>query len=370
VQITALPYGRRLVGAVSERRGRWVTAVLACRVVSFSLLDASTQERAMSRWGGILSACAGTPVRRVQWLERTIPTEADGLARWLQAQRDVSFAGRGEPIVDSYLELIERNAGVSNEHDVLVAVQIDPARVRGRAPDAVAGTLLEETERIADGLRRTGVRVQGALTASHLTLLFRTAFDPYIRAELLAARARQNGSGAIELSGPAPVGAAEAWDHYRTDGAVHSTFWIAAWPRTDVGALFLDPLLSEASTLRTVAVTFEPIAPERSIREVEAQVTRDQADHALRARFGQAETARVQQGYSATRRREAELAAGYGELRFAGFITVTAPDPDQLGTMQSAVKRDAARARLELQAMYGQQADAFTFTLPLCRGLR
>jgi len=29
-----------------------------------------------------------------------------------------------------------------------------------------------------------------------------------------------------------------------------------------------------------------------------------------------------------------------------------------------------SRARLELRNMYGQQAEAFTFTLPLCRGLR
>jgi hypothetical protein len=30
----------------------------------------------------------------------------------------------------------------------------------------------------------------------------------------------------------------------------------------------------------------------------------------------------------------------------------------------------AACARVELHRMYGQQADAFSFTLPLCRGLR
>jgi hypothetical protein len=34
------------------------------------------------------------------------------------------------------------------------------------------------------------------------------------------------------------------------------------------------------------------------------------------------------------------------------------------------VLEHAARARLELHRMYGQQADAFTFTLPLCRGLK
>ncbi len=29
-----------------------------------------------------------------------------------------------------------------------------------------------------------------------------------------------------------------------------------------------------------------------------------------------------------------------------------------------------SRSRLELRAMYAQQAEAFTFTLPLCSGLR
>jgi hypothetical protein len=151
---------------------------------------------------------------------------------------------------------------------------------------------------------------------------------------------------------------------------VHSTYWIGGWPRIEVGPLFLDPLLSRSGAVRTVGVTFEPLSADRSIREVEAQVTRDQADRALRTRFGQAETARQQQAYGATRRREAELAAGYGEVRFAGYITISAPDLEQLRSACAEVKRDAARARIELRAMYGQQADAFTLTLPMCRGLK
>jgi hypothetical protein len=99
-------------------------------------------------------------------------------------------------------------------------------------------------------------------------------------------------------------------------------------------------------------------------------MTRDQADSVLRARFGQAETARQQQAYGSTRRREAELAAGYGEVRFTGFVTVSAPELEELRSACADVMHDAARSRLELQGMYGQQADAFTFTLPMCRGLR
>ena len=87
-------------------------------------------------------------------------------------------------------------------------------------------------------------------------------------------------------------------------------------------------------------------------------------------RFGQSETARQRQAQEATLRRESELAAGHGEVRLAGFVTVSGRDRDELRRASAEVLEHAARARLELHRMYGQQADAFTFTLPLCRGLR
>ena len=98
VRIVALPYRGRQMGGVSERGGRLLTAVLACRVVSFSLLDAAAQERSVSHWGTVLAACADTPVRRIQWLERTLPAEGDELASWLAAERDPRIPVRGEPI--------------------------------------------------------------------------------------------------------------------------------------------------------------------------------------------------------------------------------------------------------------------------------
>ena len=367
VDLRELPYRGRAIGGVSERGGRLLSAVLACRVASFSLLDAVAQERNLSHWGSVLAACADTPVRRVQWLERTLPAEGDELASWLRDQRSQEISVRA-PIMESYLELIDRTAQVSQEHEVLVAVQVDANRIRSRGRDAAAGTLVEETERVADGLRRAGARIQGALSAQQLAHLFATAFDPYERPRQV--HASEGDEARLGAGSAWPVGAIEGWDYYRTDGAVHRTYWISAWPRVEVSALFLDALLAHAGAVRTIAVTFEPAATDRSIREVEAQVTRDQADRALRARFGQADTARDEQAYGATRRREAELAAGYNEVRFSGFVTVTAPDIEQLQPATADVRRDAARSRLEVHPLYGQQADAFTFTLPLCRGLK
>jgi hypothetical protein len=363
VEIRELEYGNRTVGAICERGGRSMTAVLACRVVAFSLLDPEAQERRLARWGVVLSSAAGTAIRRIQWIERTAPAQGDELARWLHAERDPSVPLRGTPMIESYLELIGSTARVTQEHEILVAVQVDARRRDHQA-------LLEETERVAQGLEGAEVKVLGALTAGQLSRALRTAFDPYARAELAALETADPGRDGLSEHNAWPLGAHESWDHYQSDGAVHATYWIGGWPRIDVSPMFMDALLGRSSSVRTVAVCFEPIPPDRSTREVEAAVTRDRADRDLRHRFGQTDTARQRQAEEATMRRESELAAGHGEVRLAGFVTVSGRDDDDLRRSCAEVLEHAARARLELHRLYGQQADAFTFTLPLCRGLR
>jgi hypothetical protein len=270
-------------------------------------------------------------------------------------------------MIESYLELIGTTARVTQEHEILLAVQVDARRARVADPREA---LVEQAERVARGLEAAEVTVLGALSPAQLARALRTAFDPYLRSELAALAAADPERDGLDEANAWPLGAREGWDHYRSDGAVHATYWIGAWPRSDVSPLFMDALLGRSSAVRTIAVTFEPIPPERSIRETEAAITRDRADRELRHRFGQLETARQRQAQDATLRREAELAAGHGEVRLSGFVTISGRDLDDLRRATSEVLEHAARARLELHRMYGQQADAFTFTLPLCRGLR
>jgi hypothetical protein len=274
------------------------------------------------------------------------------------------------PMIESYLELIGTTAKVTQEHEILIGVQVDGKRVRDRGAHAVTRALIEATERVAQGLEAAEVTVLGALSSGQLARALRTAFDPFARAELAGLETADPGRDGLEESGAWPLGAQEAWDHYRSDGAVHATYWIGGWPRIDVSPMFMEALLGRSSVVRSVAVTFDPIPPERSIREIEAAVTRDRADRELRHRFGQSETARQRQAQEATIRRESELASGHSEMRLAGFVTVSGRDLDDLRRAGSEVLEHAARARLELHRLYGQQADAFTFTLPLCRGLR
>ncbi len=369
-RIVEVDYRDRPLGAVSERGGRWLTAVLACHVEAFSLLDAEAQERRLARWGLILATAASTPIRRIQWVERTAPAQGDALARWLHAERDPAVPLRGTPMIESYLELIGSTARVTQQHEVLLAIQLDARRVRDHGRDAGLRALIDETERVAQGLEAAEVTVAGALSAGQLARALRTAFDPYVRAELAALETADPQRDGLAEHNAWPLGTEEAWEHYRSDGALHTTYWIAGWPRIEVSPMFMDALLGRSSTVRTVSVTFEPVEPGRSTREVEAAITRDQADQELRGRFGQSETARQRQAREATARREAELAAGHAEVRLSGFVTVSARDHDDLRRASAEVLEHAARARLELHCMYGRQAEAFTFTLPLCRGLR
>ena len=339
VSIVETNYRDRTVGALSERGGRRLTAVLACRSVAFALLDPEAQERRLAHWGLVLSGAASGPVRRIQWIERTAPAQGDELARWLHDAKDPAIPLRGAPIVESYLELIATSAKVTQAHEILIAVQVDSTRVRERGRGAASKALVEAAERVAQGLEAAEISVLGALSAGQISRVLRTAFDPYSRSELAALETVDGHRDGLEPHNAWPLAAQEAWEHYRSDGASHATYWIGGWPRVEVSPMFMDALLGRSSAVRTVAVTFEPIPPERSAREAETAVTRDRADRELRRRLGQAETARQRQMQESTMRREAELAAGHSEVRLAGFVTVSGRDDDDLRRACSEVRR-------------------------------
>ena len=117
VELVEASDGDRTIGAISESRGRRLTAVLACRAIAFALLDAEAQERRLAQWGIVLTSAANTAIRRLQWLERTGPSQGDELARWLHDGRDPAIPPRGTPIVESYLELIGASMTVTQDHE-------------------------------------------------------------------------------------------------------------------------------------------------------------------------------------------------------------------------------------------------------------
>jgi hypothetical protein len=122
--------------------------------------------------------------------------------------------------------------------------------------------------------------------------------------------------------------------------------------------------------MRTVALTMEPVSPLRAIRSVEAARTSAAADEELRSRAGFVTTKRQQREQDSLADHERDLSDGHAFYRFAGFITVTAPTSEELSIACGEIEEAAGRSFLDIRRMNGRQDAAFTYTLPLCRGLR
>ena len=114
----------------------------------------------------------------------------------------------------------------------------------------------------------------------------------------------------------------------------------------------------------------EPVPHTIAMRRAEAARTAEVAEEMARERQGFMTTARTRRRQQASERREEELADGHAEMRFAGYLTVSAPDQAELEQSATEIEHAAALSRLELQRLYGEQEEGFAFTLPLCRGLR
>jgi hypothetical protein len=381
LELLAAPLNGEEVGVVKDRRARTYTAVLAVKVTSFGLLDRSEQEARQAGWGGVLASLAreGSPVGRIQWVERTVPADGDEIGRYLGESWDRGTVPLESIAMQSYLDLVGSAPAVTKDHELFVCLQIDAKRAwrqikrAGGKHGADAGAcavLFRELEALGERLGAAEVRVVGALRPGMLARTIRVAFDPWSRPGLARLAAADGERDGIDEAAAWPVATEASWGAYRADGAVHATYWIAGWPRTDVGAAFLSPLLLHAQVVRAVGVTIEPISPIRAIREVEASRTSDLADEELRGRMGFMETARRRRVADATTRREEELADGHAAVRFAGYVTVSARSLDELEHHCSEVEHAAQMARLELLRLYAQQEQGFTYTLPLCRGLR
>jgi hypothetical protein len=355
--------------------GATYTAVLAVRPEAFALCDSGEQARRLGGWGGILAGVAreGSPISRIQWVERTAPADDGDLVRAARGQ--LAFPA-SHPLAQGYLDFVAEAGPATQAHETVVAVQINrkkAARLIRSAGGGDAGAiavLRRELATVIANLAGADVTVTAVLDSRALAKTIRVAFDPGARASLARRAAVDPDHAGVAAAGAWPAMVEEEWGWLRADDAFHATFWVEEWPRIPVRPDFLSPLLLGSRATRTVALTVESVPPGRAARQVEAARTADLADEELRRRGGFLSSARRRRQAEGVARREEELADGHADCRFSGYITVSAPDLDALEDACAEVEQLAQQCRLQLTRLRGQQAEAFTWTLPLARGLR
>jgi hypothetical protein len=368
------------MGVVRDLKAGTVAAMIAVRGRSFSLLDPTEKNRRLDAWGAVLAGLCrdGSAVHRIQWVERAAPGDRDGLRRYLEESGRPALGGGVTEATQSYAELISGAGPVGHTHDCVVVVAISlrkaarAARAFGRGYAGACGVLRRELRLLEGQLRHAELVVDRVLTVGEVVATFRSALDPQVPLPSRFGTGSNDGAMAdgAEPTGAWPLATDEGWARWRADGAWHTTYWISEWPRIEVGPDFLSPLLLATSGWRAVSVVLGPIPPARAAREAEAARTADMADEKLRQKAGFLTTARRQREAEGVIRRESELADGHAEFRFSGYVAVTAPSETELDVVCAEIEQAARQSNLELRRLYGQQAEAFTWTLPMGRGLR
>ncbi len=374
LELLAVPSQAGDIGVLKDRAAGTYTAVLSVRAKTFSLLDNPDKARRLASWAGILASAArqGGLVHRLQWLERTVPDPGTELAAHLEAHTEQE---RDDPCVASYRELLADAGPVTQRHEVLVALQLSAAKAQRHVKAAGGGdtgageVLRRELATLATRLSGAELTVLGALTPRLVAQCVRTSFDPPARLGLERRPIHPEGAG-VAVEAAAPTALEEHWSHLRADSSLHATYWIAEWPRVDVDADFLAPLLLRTTSLRTVSLVCEPVSPLKAMRQVESARTQAAVDEQLRNKAGFLTTARRARETDSLAEHESDLARGHAFFRFSGFVTVHATDEEELRAACGELEQAAAQSFLDLRLLHGQQQEAFTWaSLPLCKGL-
>ncbi len=367
--------GGLCMGVVHDARARTYTGVIAVSGTSFALLEADERHRRVAAWSALLASLAreGSPVHRLQWVERDLPGEP---SRLTQHMRSVMVLSPDSPAARSYEEVVGRAGRLARAHQALLALSVRAdrssrdIRAFGGGDGGACALLARELRNLQTALFGAEVLVQGALSPRVLASTMRQAIEEWPKAPSGHGPAK----GGEETSGtgptwPWPIASETTWTAHRTEATWHATYWIAEWPRFDVGPDFLSPVLLHSGVRHTMSVTMEPISPLKAARDVRQARTADLADAEIRRRGGFLTSARRGREAQAVTQREVELADGHAEYRFSGYVTVTSRSTEALDADCVRMEQAAGQARLELRRLYGQQDEAFTWTLPLGRGL-
>jgi hypothetical protein len=106
---------------LADRSNHTFSAVIQARARSFVLLDPVDKAHRLAGWAGVIAGLAreGSPISRVQWMERTAPDDPDALSRYLREAIDPSIGLDALPL-QSYLRLTHAAAPVTEQHELYV----------------------------------------------------------------------------------------------------------------------------------------------------------------------------------------------------------------------------------------------------------
>lgn len=346
------------VGITHDRFADTVSATLPVRIRQFALCETNEQDRLLARWGDAIAAFANERgvVRRVIWTERCSPGPSD-LA---PPNRTINESAA----ITSYRQLVSDRRSAAMTHETSVTLVIDLKSVKGSsARDLAVCALLDELRLFTTRLDDAGFDVDAPMSADEIRHCINARFQP-APGEYTMGRSLAQLAG-IETKRQGPRSTQLDWRWFRTGDSHHRSFSVDEWPRLDLPGEWMESMVFDASSTRTLTIIAEPVAPSHSRRQVERDATKLVTDESQRVRAGFRVGVDHQKANESVLEREQELASGFVEFTYTGIVTITANDPDSLREQCRDYEQIAAQSGVGLSALEGRHDLGFVCSLPL-----
>lgn len=367
VQVVQVPGG---AGFLLDSRSGLASATLEVSAPAWELRDSGAQEAAYTGFADLLSGLEHLPglfeaVLRV----RVDRASTAHLADYVQEQERAHSPAVSDAVRAEYWAAIRQASSASMAFSMAVTVSFDTRALAGLVKQSggglagIAAVLADRKAAAAAALEHAGVRPGAWLGAGGLELALTQAADP-----VAVARQREAATtGQWRQIDVLPVMAVqEEWGAVRVDESWHATSWVAEWPRSEARTGFLAPLLYSGDCSRVVALQLRPVPTHKALAEVERAQSDMEAAASIRLKMRSSLTVEHLREAEALHEREEDLADGYGDVSFRGFVSVSAPDRDSLRAAQAQLVDAAHQARILLAPMWGQQAAALvTAAMPV-----
>jgi Putative type VII ESX secretion system translocon, EccE len=299
----------------------------------------------------------------VQILESSFPDPGHGVREWFTGHgiHDETWAS------SQYAALMDNAAPASCTHRTLISLSLDLRRVGRAIRDAGGGmagaaeVLRGDMVNCANSLRAADLRTEGWLSPTDLAVAVRQAYDPAVT---------ESASVDTILATAGPVAVDEHWDYLQHDSGFSAVLWISEWPRIDVAPHFLHALVFLQDVRKSISIVAKPLGTSEALRAIRKEKVEYLTEAQQNARIGKIADLSADQEYADVLARERALVSGHVDIRFSGFIAITAKTRDQLSAAVAATERAATQCGCETRLLFGQQAQAFMVAaLPLGRAV-
>lgn len=372
------------IACVYNPHDRTVSVTAELEVQGFLMHDTPERYDLAQQWSRVLASFTQRAgIKRVTLQERTIPTTIRAAREHYDTVVDRRHLDSQSTVATNYLGVMNRSERYAVTHRNYLTFTLDlvalgaQLKSLGGGKEAIIDLARIEAGNLADALQSAKVRVRRWLGSRDISALSRLAMDPESAANV---QNRPDTRAGVDPSAIGPMYLEEPKGRngiVYSDSGVHTTLWIHEWPRSDAPVGFVSPIVfarqphTKEAVTHILSLVLTPVPVSKALRRIRDEKKVWRGNEQLRAKRGADGSAADAADWAALEKQEEEIVAGHGEFRYGAYLTVTAPDEERLDQSVAGMRNALARAGMEAQVLYCQQAEALMVNaLPIGLGMK